>query len=88
VEGVPVTDYDPFKGRNIIRQPYSVDTLWEVQAAGHSYKCELVIHDIEVGTEARILCDGDLLVSRLFKEGWQAQQWAEEERKYREKGGE
>jgi hypothetical protein len=32
--------------------------------------------------------DGDLLVSRLFREGWRTLQWAEEERKYREKGGE
>ena len=36
---------------------------------------ELVIHDVEVGTEARIVRDGDLLVSRLFKEGSQAIQW-------------
>jgi len=46
-----------------------------------------VIHDVEVGTEARISRDGDLLVSRPFKEGWQTLQWAEEERKYHEKSG-
>jgi hypothetical protein len=40
------------------------------------------------GTEAQIQKDGDLLVSRRFEEGWQTLQWAEEERKYFERGDE
>jgi hypothetical protein len=47
-----------------------------------------VVHDVEVGSEVRILVDGDLCLTRLFREGWQAQQFADEERKYRERGGE
>jgi hypothetical protein len=50
------------------------------------YTCELVVHE-GAGSEARTLCNGDLLVSRLFEQGWQALAWAEEERKYRERGG-
>ena len=40
------------------------------------------------GTEAQILKDGDLLVSRRFEHGWQTLQWTEEERKSIEQGGE
>jgi hypothetical protein len=49
--------------------------------------CELKFWEDGGGTEAQILKNGDLLVSRRFEEGWQTLQWAEEERKYFEKGG-
>jgi hypothetical protein len=40
------------------------------------------------GSEARITKDDDLLVSRRFTQDWQTLQWAEEERRFIEKGGE
>jgi hypothetical protein len=46
----------------------------------HTYTCEQRFWD-EGGTEAQILEDAALLVSRRFEQGWQTLQWAEEERK-------
>jgi hypothetical protein len=40
------------------------------------------------GTEAQILKDGDLLVSRRFEQDWQTVQWAEQEKLFIENGGE
>jgi hypothetical protein len=40
------------------------------------------------GSEARILIDGDLLVSRQFEQEWQTLQCADQERKFIENGGE
>jgi hypothetical protein len=59
--------------------------LWTLQKNDHTYTCELMFWE-EGGTEAQILEDGELLVSRRFEEGWQTLQWAEEERKSLEKG--
>jgi hypothetical protein len=51
------------------------------------YTCELVLHD-GFGGEARILKDGELLVSRRFEQEWQTLQWADQERKFIENGRE
>jgi hypothetical protein len=61
--------------------------LWTIQQGHHTYTCELVFYD-QGGTEARILKGGELMVGRRFEEGWQTLQWAEEERKVIEQGGE
>jgi hypothetical protein len=50
------------------------------------HTCELILWD-DGKTEARILEDGGLLVSRGFREDWQAIQWADEQRKSFENGG-
>jgi hypothetical protein len=51
-----------------------------------TYRCELLFHE-QGGTEAQILKDGELMYGRRFEEGWQTLQWAEEERKHLEQGG-
>lgn len=62
-------------GRDVI----TVALIERLVKGDHVYSCALVVHDT-FGTEARILKDGALLVSHLFREGWQTLQWAEEER--------
>src|SRR4029450_8771036 len=54
--------------------------LWTFLKNEHVYACELVIFG--VGSEARVLRDGDLLVARRFDQEWRTVQWAEEERKF------
>jgi hypothetical protein len=61
--------------------------LWTFQKADSIYTCELVLH-VGFGSEARILRDGDLLVSRRFEHEWQTLQWTEQERLSIENGGE
>jgi hypothetical protein len=78
--------YDPF-GRPPKCADVQRSVLWTLQRGEHTYTCELKFWE-EGGTEAQILRDGDLPISRRFEEGWQTLQWAEEGRKYFEKGGE
>jgi hypothetical protein len=63
------------------RQPKPRTHLWTVETNGHTYRCELVFHE-QGGTEAQILKDGEFMVGRRLEHGWQALQWAEEERKH------
>ena len=70
--------YDPFIRPADRPQPQR-RPLWTFQKADSIYTCELVLHD-GFGSEARVLIDGDLLVSRRFEHEWQALQWAEQER--------
>jgi hypothetical protein len=77
--------YDPF-GRPPQRAQVQRSELWNLRKDDHTYSCVLMFWE-EGGTEAQIPKDGDLLVSRRFEKGWQTLQWAEEERKYFESGG-
>jgi hypothetical protein len=71
--------YHPFA-----RPPQSLERqrkpLWTFLKNEHVYTCELVVFGI--GSEARVLKDGDLLVARRFDQEWRTVQWAEEERKF------
>jgi hypothetical protein len=66
------------------RPPQSLEPqrkpLWTFLKNEHVYTCELVVFGI--GSEARVLRDGDLLVARRFDQEWRTVQWAEEERKF------
>jgi hypothetical protein len=68
--------YDPF-GKPPKRAEIQGSVLWTLQKNDHTYTCELTFWEDGGGTEAQILKDGDLLVSRRFEEGWQTLQWAE-----------
>ena len=78
--------YDPFIRPADRPQPQR-RPLWAFQKADSIYTCELVLHD-GFGSEARVLINGDLLVSRRFEHEWQALQWAEQEKLFIENGGE
>jgi hypothetical protein len=69
----PLMPYDPF-GTPPKRADVQRSVLWTLQKNDHTYACELKFWD-GGGTEAQILKDGDLLVSRRFEEGWQTLQW-------------
>jgi hypothetical protein len=69
------------------RQPKPRKPLWTLEKDGHTYRCELLFHD-QGGTEAQIMKDGEFMVGRRLEHGWQTPQWAEEERKHLENGGE
>jgi type I restriction enzyme, R subunit len=87
--GYRAVTYDPFLRPADRPQPQR-RPLWTFQKADCIYTCELVLHD-GFGSEARILKDGDLLLSRRFEQEWQTLQWAEEERRFieiRERTGE
>jgi hypothetical protein len=76
---------DPF-GRPSKRAEVQRSVPWTLTKNGHTYTCELKFWE-NGGSEAQIMKDDDLPVSRRFEKGWQALQWAEEERKHREKRG-
>ena len=80
-----MTDDDPFTA-NPKQWVRTTDVLWTAQEGAHTFVCELVVDGF--GSEARIHVDGWLLISRRFPESWQTLQWAEEERKHLEQGGE
>jgi hypothetical protein len=71
--------YDPFARLPPRLEPQR-KPLWTFLKNDHVYTGELVVFGI--GSEARILRDGDLLVSRRFDQEWRTVQWAEEERKF------
>jgi hypothetical protein len=77
--------YDPFHRLPDKPQPQR-KPLQTFQKGQSIYTGELVSHD-GIGTEARVFVDGELLVSRRFPERWQTIQWADEERKFIENGG-
>jgi hypothetical protein len=77
-------DYDPLARPPQRSQPQR-KPLWTFLKNDHVYSCELVVFN-RVRSEARILRDGDLLVSRRFDQESRTVQWAEEERTAIENG--
>ena len=69
------------------RQPKPRTPLWTLEKNGHTYRANCS-STIRAGAEAQILKDGELMFGRRFEEGWQTLQWAEEERKFIERGAE
>jgi hypothetical protein len=53
-----------------------------------TWSCELRFHWESWGWEAQILREGELVIGRRFDLRLLAEQWAEEERKFIEVGGE
>jgi hypothetical protein len=85
-ESTRTVTYDPVLRPADRPQPQR-RALWTLQKADCLYTCELMFHD-GFGSEARILVNGELFVSRRFEHEWQARQWAEQEKLFFEQSGE
>ena len=80
-----MTNYDPFLPIPQTK-PRPNEKLWEVWARHKLFSCELKYHG-EVGVEAQIFENGDLIVGRRFDTRQLAVNWAMLEKDDLEKGG-
>ena len=81
-----MTNYDPFLPIPQTK-PRPNEKLWEVWARHKLFSCELKYHG-EVGVEAQIFENGDLIVGRRFDTRQLAVNWALLEKEDFEKGSE